>query len=193
MHASSLQSFDDRRTLLVLPAMTANPGPRGGFILTRKFVEGAAEYASRWPGPVCVRIEKARERDTNLDHVEVQLAELPFDCQWLPDEPAAIESLIGDAGIVLASLVDKFAHLGQACRCHDVPPHDVCKYTVQTRRQITRAETRNPLLRWRRERWTNGLERRLERAVRLAHGIQCNGTPTHEAYRSINSNALLYF
>ncbi|UCD75124.1 MAG: glycosyltransferase, partial [Phycisphaerales bacterium] len=43
------------------------------------------------------------------------------------------------------------------------------------------------------ERWTKGLERRVRRALRHAAGVQCNGTPTYEAYRSLTPRPLLYF
>src|SRR5690606_20352580 len=37
------------------------------------------------------------------------------------------------------------------------------------------------------------LERRYEEAVELAAGVQCNGTPTFEAYRHRNESAMLFF
>ena len=56
-----------------------------------------------------------------------------------------------------------------------------------------RAETRNPLLRWRREHWATNTEKRYCRAVSLAKGIQCNGLPTFLAYKDLNPHSLLYF
>jgi glycosyltransferase involved in cell wall biosynthesis len=69
----------------------------------------------------------------------------------------------------------------------------IAEYTLQTRRRIVRAETSNPLLRWRREWWNTQLERQYEDAVRQASGLQCNGLPTYEAYRPLNQRTMLYF
>jgi glycosyltransferase involved in cell wall biosynthesis len=56
-----------------------------------------------------------------------------------------------------------------------------------------RAQTGNPLLRLRRSFWHWQLERKYRRAVAGASGIQCNGTPTYEAYRELNRRPLLFF
>ncbi|MCA9296044.1 MAG: glycosyltransferase family 4 protein, partial [Phycisphaerales bacterium] len=93
----------------------------------------------------------------------------------------------------LASLVDQHLHLAGPLAEQKTPLVFVSEYTLKTRKQIIRSETRNPLLRLRRTVWTTQFERRIRDAVALAAGIQCNGTPTYDAYRAINSNPLLYF
>jgi glycosyltransferase involved in cell wall biosynthesis len=45
----------------------------------------------------------------------------------------------------------------------------------------------------RRNLWQESQERKQRRAIALAHGLQCNGTPTYEAYRTVNPNPLLFF
>ncbi|HWB20456.1 MAG TPA: glycosyltransferase, partial [Phycisphaerales bacterium] len=67
------------------------------------------------------------------------------------------------------------------------------EYSLNTRKQIIRAQTRNKLLRLRRSLWSANQERRNVAAVRLAAGVQCNGTPTFNAYAPLNSNCMLYF
>jgi glycosyltransferase involved in cell wall biosynthesis len=67
------------------------------------------------------------------------------------------------------------------------------EYSLKTRRQIINAETGNPLLRARRHLWEWNQERRQRKAIRAATGVQCNGTPTFEAYRALNRNPLLFF
>jgi glycosyltransferase involved in cell wall biosynthesis len=94
---------------------------------------------------------------------------------------------------VLASLVDKHVHLPKVCRSAGAALVYVSEYSLRTRCQIIRAETANPILRWRREKWTTRLETRCRRAVAAADGVQCNGTPTFVAYRPVNRNPLLYF
>jgi colanic acid/amylovoran biosynthesis glycosyltransferase len=187
----------DDDVLLVLPALTARAGSpsRSGndrFVVTQKFVDGVLEYVQRWPGRVVVAMERNDRAGTNLDHVEVDPANLPFELRWLPDAPG-LAALIGEARIVLGSLVDKHIDLAGICGETDVPLVYISEYSVLTRRQIIRAETSNPILRWRRELWTTQLEKRYRKAVAAAAGIQCNGTPTFEAYRSINPRSLLYF
>lgn len=181
--------------LLVLPALAAYPAHDGAFVLTRKFIEGASAYAERWPGPVIVAMERAETRGDHLDSVAVHPDDVPFDLQWIDWENGHddVKALISSARIVLASLVDKHTHLGEVCQDLAVPLVYISEYSVNTRRQIIRAETVNPVLRWRRERWTTQLEDRYRAAVQLAAGIQCNGTPTFQAYRSINPRPLLYF
>lgn len=182
-------------TLLLLPALEANAGANGTFILTRKFIEGVREYAKLWPGRVSVAIQRASGPADNLDQVAVHPNDLPFALQWidLRREPAELNAKISDAAVVLVSLVDRHVHLASECVRLGVPLVYITEYSEQTRRQIVNAETRNPVLRWRREQWTIKLERDYEQAVRLAAGLQCNGTPTYDAYRRLNPNALLYF
>jgi colanic acid/amylovoran biosynthesis glycosyltransferase len=184
-----------RNTLLVLPALAAYPAADGSFVLTRKFIEGASAYAERWPGQVIVAVERAPRRGDHLDSVAVQPEDVPFDLRWIDWETGAddVNALIGESRIVLASLVDKHTHLGAVCAERRVPLTYISEYSLNTRRQIIRAETANPVLRWRRERWTMQLEHRYRSALRMATGIQCNGTPTFEAYRAINLRPLLYF
>jgi colanic acid/amylovoran biosynthesis glycosyltransferase len=94
---------------------------------------------------------------------------------------------------VLATLVDKHVELAELCAVFQTPLVYIAEYSVLTRRQIIRAETHNPLLRWRREMWTTQLEKQYVACVRRATGVQCNGTPTYEAYRQLNRQTLLYF
>lgn len=151
------------------------------------------EYVKRWPGPVIVLIDRSSSPDNNLDHVEVHPDDLPFDLRWHQPDHTGFDHAIDQARLVLASLVDKNINLSKACSRLEIPLVYISEYNLQTRRQIIRAETSNPILRWRRELWTTKLERRYENAVRLASGIQCSGTPTYDAYRSMNPRSLLYF
>jgi len=192
----ALDAHGQAGRLALCTAMTAVPGSRpGSFVLTRKFLDGVREYARCWPGPITVWVERAAARDSNLDHVEVQPSELPFDVRWI--EPAAgagrFAAMLESADLVLAALVDRHVPLAEPCRRQGVPLVYVTEYSVKTRQQIVRAETRNPLLRWRRIRWTTRLEGEYLRAIALASGVQCNGLPTYNAYRAHHPRALLYF
>ena len=182
-----------RNTLLIFPALVACPGEHGSVVLTRKFLDGVLEYTERWPGNVTVCLEQAHTVDSNLDHVAVHPENLPFTLEWMPRTQTELARRISHATLVLATLVDKHVHLAELCSAVQRPLVYITEYSVLTRRQIIRAETRNPLLRWRRETWTTELERRFVECVRAASGVQCNGTPTFEAYRKLNRRALLYF
>lgn len=185
----------DRETLVILPALPAKAGDNGSFVLTRKFLDGVMEYVRDWPGPVTVAMERVTKADSNLDHVQVMPEDVPFELRWIDwrNGVGAARELLADARVALVSLVDKHTRISQLAATLSRPVVYISEYSVTTRRQIIRAETRNPILRWRRERWTLALERRYEQAVRLAAGVQCNGTPTYHAYRALNPSTLLYF
>jgi glycosyltransferase involved in cell wall biosynthesis len=69
----------------------------------------------------------------------------------------------------------------------------LAEYSLKTRKQIVATNTKNPLLRLRRNLWQHSQERKQRRSIALASGVQCNGTPTYEAYRKISPNPLLFF
>ncbi len=185
--------MSNRKALYVLPALKAGRDDRGRVILTRKFVDGASAYVERWPGPVVVCMAERRGEDSNLDQVAWDTADLPFEFRWLEADESRRGEQVEDARVVLASLVDEHTRMVDICSPMEVPVAYVSEYTLDTRKQIIRAETSNPLLRWRRNLWTTGMQRRCDRAIRAAAGVQCNGAPTYIAYRMLNKNALLYF
>ncbi|MEE8155751.1 MAG: glycosyltransferase [Phycisphaerales bacterium] len=184
--------MSSRDTLYLVPALEARACD-GAFELTKKFRDGVREYVSRWHGSVVVLVAQTQDPSTNLDAVHVTPADVPFGLEWRPQDDAALVERLADAQLVLATLVDRNTRLTQLCASISVPVVYITEYSLRTRCQIIRAETVNAVLRWRRQRWTKRLEERYERAVRLAAGAQCNGTPTFNAYRSINPRPLLYF
>ncbi len=185
------------RTLVVMPALRALPGGhqhRGSsFVLTRKFLDGVQEYARLWPGRVLVLIQRDLDGEGHMDPVDVHPDELPFAIEWLPGDQYALEARLRSASLVLASLVDRHIPLAQQCRDWNVPLVYVAEYSLETRRQIIRAQVRNPLVRMRRELWTVQLQRAFRRAVQTAAGVQCNGTPTYQEYRELNRRTIVYF
>ena len=108
------------------------------------------------------------------------------------DDPGLGRVLAG-AKVILGSVSYHQNQLSSLCRSIGVPCVYVSEYSLKTRCQIVRADTRNPLLCLRRIWWQCNQERRFRRAIRLASGIQCNGTPTFEVYRAINPRPLLFF
>ena len=179
--------------LLLLPALTANEAAGGRFALTRKFIDGVNEYARRWPGRVSVAIRSSTEPTSNLDQIEVHPLDLPFELRWLPSARNELNQPLLSASIAMISLVDDNLELAAAAHTQGVPVVWVTEYSVKTRRQIIWTETSNPILRWRREWYNRQMEAKFERAVAVAAGVQCNGTPTFEAYQPRNPRSLLYF
>lgn len=195
--SNSSRSHADQPRLVICTAMTAQPGKAdGSFVLTRKFLDGVREYCKYWPGTVSVWVQRVAHGDSNMDHIEVQPSALPFQLHWIEGEERDERRFlpaIKSADLILAALVDKHVCLAEMCANARVPLVYVTEYSVRTRQQIVRAETRNPILRWRRSGWTTRLENAYREAVRRAAGVQCNGLPTYNAYESINRHCLLYF
>ena len=185
--------MNERSTLIIIPALRARRGAGDTMILTRKFVDGLHQYAQRWPGPVTAWVGLNEEADTNLDHIEVAPDQGQLSLRWLSQDNAELDETLSGARFVLVSLVDEHLHLAERCTCRGIPLAFVSEYTLRTRCQIIRSETSNPLLRLRRELWTKGMERRIVHALHHAAGIQCNGTPTYEAYHRLTPRPLLYF
>jgi glycosyltransferase involved in cell wall biosynthesis len=185
--------MSDEGKLIVMPSLRASTKPDGRVVLTRKFIEGVAAYVERWPGSVVVCMPREDRKNTNLDLESWAVDDLPFEFTWLGEDADAVIDQIRGARIVLASRVDRHVRMAAICARMDVPLVLVCEYSVDTRKQMIRAETSNPLLRWRRERWTTQIEKEFEQAVRFAAGVQCNGTPVFEEYRRLSGNPLLYF
>jgi glycosyltransferase involved in cell wall biosynthesis len=180
--------------LIVIPTLRARFLANGMVRTTAKFIEGMRMYAQLWPGPVSALLRHSDAADSNLDPVIVDPADLPFGLFRvdLADERAVARAIL-DSAAVLASLDCDQTGMSRICRRLDIPCVYATEYTLATRRQIIAATTRNPLRRVRRELWTRRLERKQLAALRLASGVQCNGTPTYNAYRHITPSPLLYF
>lgn len=181
--------------LVILTALAATPGQRDGtFVLTRKFLEGVAEYTKYWPGDISVWVQRTYNKGSNLDYIEIHPNNLPYRLNWLEGtSDSRFYPSLEKADVVLAALVPKHTVLAGLCKDRNIPLVYITEYSITTRRQIVRAGTRNPLLRWRRERWEINIEKHYRQAASTATGLQCNGLPTFLDYRGINSHSLLYF
>jgi glycosyltransferase involved in cell wall biosynthesis len=81
----------------------------------------------------------------------------------------------------------------QLCRRIEIPSIYFTEYTLKTRLQIARAEEKSALLRARRSVFEINQERRNQAAIKIADGLQCNGTPTYDSYQGLNRNSHLFF
>ncbi len=197
VHAQTVQKQDapPRRngTLHIVPALIAPSTETGSIVLTQKFLDGIRAYQQRWSGPVNVHMLSEGHRDRHLDDVTVDPSDphSPFrrieaaDMSW-------IETVLDDAAVFLVSLVDRNLPLVQELVDRGATVVLITEQSERTRDGIIRAETRNPVLRWRRQWWSHRIERQYIDAVLAVTGVQCNGAPTYEAYRRVNRNAMFY-
>jgi glycosyltransferase involved in cell wall biosynthesis len=179
--------------LLVVPALQVFRDSLGREFATRKFIDGIRTYARYWGGPIDVAMEASDKPSPHLDNELIQRSSPEFTMHVLRfDEPDMLD-LIKHASVVLSTAHYRQAHLVRWCEASGVPLVLHSELTLKTRWQIARAEEAIWWRRMRRLQWEYMEERRLRRVVGRCAGVQCAGTPTYEAYRSLNSDALLYF
>ena len=182
------------RSLVVAPSMGAGIGRPDQIRLTGKFVSGMQAYSDRWDGPVIVLIEPDyNDHSGNLDDVWVRFDELPFQVVVARFDSEIAKQTMVNAGIVMGGPDHRMNHAAATCGDAGVPFVMVTEYTLKTRLQIVDADNLVFWRRWRRRQWQMTQEKATVASIRRAAGLQCNGTPTFEAYRELNANALLYF
>ena len=179
--------------LVVAPNLPAYRLDDRRVVLTEKFTEGMRVYASMWGGPVSAVMKPAAEQSDNLDNRPYVVDDLPFDVKVVPFGTGAFYRQLSEAAVVLGGPDIGDPELTRKCREMRVPCVNNVEYNLNTRLQIIEANTRNPLIRWRRNRWERDWERKVLASVKLAAGVQCNGTPTYEAYKDHAHDILLYF
>jgi colanic acid/amylovoran biosynthesis glycosyltransferase len=181
-----------RSELVILPSLAAVK--RGdAVLLTRKFVEGLERYAALWNGPVRCLLRASDSASDNLDNIEVKPNMLPFALEVVEHEAQSLRRCGPRAAVIVGSTGYTQNHVSGLGRQLGVPVVYICEYSLRTRLQVVHAEVDNPLRVVKRSLWELRQESRQRRAIRLAQGIQCNGTPTYDAYRGLTPNPLLYF
>lgn len=183
-----------KRPLVVAPSLTAGIGRPDQIRLTGKFVSGMQAHVDHWDGPVTLLIEPdVHEASVNLDDVWVRTNDLPFQVVLARFDSEEAKRTMAQAAVVLGGPDHRMNHAATTCARAGVPFVLVTEYSLKTRLQIVDADHPVFWRRWRRHRWTNGQEKAIVATVRQAAGLQCNGTPTYDAYRELNPNTLLYF
>lgn len=181
------------RTLLIFsPVAVPDPNvdPLG---LPRKYLEELQAFAELWEGAVTVLLPRAARRDDNLDYVETARVERGFMVRALPTDETTLRAEIRAAALAYVALVPWYVQVHPLFQALDVPVVYSTDYTLEIRRDIVYAQTRNPLLRWRRLLYVTRLEKRYRRMMREAAGIQLQEIPAYNAYASLNPAALGYF
>ncbi|MEC4812613.1 MAG: glycosyltransferase family 4 protein [Scytonema sp. PMC 1069.18] len=161
--------------------------------VVRKFLDEMLKFSSLWPGKMRLLVEQNPKKTEILETVNVKLSELPFQLQVVDYKQLHPAVLLEDTSIVYTAVGYKHNHISLYCKQFDIPCVYISEYSLQSIKQSITLEVNNPILRLRRNVWQDNQERKQVNAIKLASGIQCNGTPTYEEYRKINSNAFLYF
>jgi colanic acid/amylovoran biosynthesis glycosyltransferase len=160
-------------------------------LLTRKFVDGLALYKELWKGPLTLLCEPADHASDNLDNVEVDLARAPFRMVTLDLRGDSLRESLVPRSLLLAPI--QFTQCSRLARAAGIPSVYVSENSLLTRLQILREDR----LSFMRKVWRSWRELKAESAQRkaltLSEGVQCNGIPTHEAYKSLTPMPLLFF
>ena len=179
--------------LTILPSLQAKTLSNKQILIAQKFLDGVLKYVSLWPGSITVLMEENTQKDNNLDNINVRRDELPFKLEIISFDTISTAELLNQTSVVLATVGYRQNHISKVCQSAGIPCIYISEYSLRTRKQIVAVTTRNPLLRLRRNLWEDAQESKQRKAVALANGLQCNGTPTYNAYRTINCNPLLFF
>jgi colanic acid/amylovoran biosynthesis glycosyltransferase len=180
--------------LTILQPLPVKKLPNGQVLLTRKFIEATEKFQWFWPGSITVLMEETDQETDNLDKKIFKFNELPFKLEIVSFKTLTADSFRNQTSLVLAMANCQQNHISKVCREAGIPCIYISEYTLKTRKQIVAAENpNNPLRLLRQNLWEEAQERKQQQAIKLANGLQCNGTPTYEVYRSLNPNTMLFF
>ena len=179
--------------LTILPNLRATKLSENQVIISQKFLDGVLTYQKFWQNSITVLMEESAKENNNLDNIVIQINQLPFELRLINFTQINPQKDLKSNSIVLASLGYRTNHISQLCKSQKIPCIYITEYSLATRKQIINANLKNPLLRLRKQFWENNQERQRIKAIQIAEGVQCNGTPTYESYHKINPKPLLYF
>jgi colanic acid/amylovoran biosynthesis glycosyltransferase len=178
-------------TLLVVPSLTAQRNAAGKMVLTRKYLSGLEEYASLWPGKVVSAVRATDEHNDSLDLVEV--GEGGVEIREAHEDVDRIDRQLAGATVVLVG-DDRYARVvARRCLRAGIPYVHTLEWDAQTRRQIIWQSSPSLLRGGKRILWAEVEALSRYRSMKLAAGLQCNGTPSYDEYRRLNPRTLLYF
>lgn len=179
--------------LIVMSPLKAVRRPNDKVLLTRKFVDGVALYRELWKGPTTLLCEPCEIESDNLDNIEISIERGPFKTVCKPFSDSDLSKLLSGPAIVLTGGGKVHSFVNAVCRRANVPCVYVTEYSLKTRLQIAKAERQSLLRRTARSLRQIQQEVALRRAISLSDGVQCNGTPTYNAYKSLTPRPLLFF
>jgi len=182
------------RRLLILVAIPAIQRADGHWLLPTKLVTGMQAYAAYWSGPVILGLPPGNQPSAELDNAYWAPDTLPFQIQELSFRALAERGHpVLDNTLAMAMLHHELHGLARRCREAGSLFVVGTELTLRTQMQMARStHGLGPTLA-RQLIWLLLNHRLALRDVAEAHGLQCNGTPTFDAYAHRNPNALLYF
>ena len=183
----------DGATLIVVTALKGVPRPNRKILLTRKFVDGMSIFREYWKGPIVLVCEPSDKASDNLDNFEVDLDHAQFEtvCENFIDD--RFELLLTKGSLVFARVGERFNNVSQICRNKGAACVYLTENSLRNRIEIVREYQKTPI---------HGLwgawkqisqERSQIRAISLANGVQCNGTPSYFAYERLTPMPHLFF
>lgn len=180
--------------LVVLSSLPGIRSAEGHWLLPAKFVNGMKQYVERWNGTVVVGLQAGHEPSGDLDNRQWNPSELPFEVRIVD-----FRELAGNGGpllrrsILLVTPNHLLYGLGQRCREQGGLLVANTELTLTTQLQIARSVHGWGLSLLKTRLWLLLNHRRALAEIRSAQGLQCNGTPTFEAFGRHNPTPLLYF
>lgn len=178
------------RELLMI---TSAPGAQAGggrFLLDDRFIKGMELHAANWDGPVRAILWE----DSWLPFGrEVAQSDLSAELTVLPAGAPLQAGHIGGAEVVMAAADNWLTHGLPALLPPDVPLVYTVEYTLATRLDVLKLQSgRGAFGKMKSAVWLARQELRMRRAFRQAAGLQCNGTPAHDAYKSLVPDTFCY-
>lgn len=179
--------------LILLPVLKAHLATSGRLMATQKYLNGAAEYAKSWPGPVTSLFDVSPAASTELDQVEVAGNIGGHIIEMRPRDSQVLARRLQSASVAVSFLSPFEVGTTELCNRIGVPVIHVSEYTLGTEWQIIDASGANSILKLRRKLWAWKAERLRRYLIGISAGLQCNGVPTYRTYREMCSDALLFF
>jgi hypothetical protein len=176
--------------LLLLPALKAIRGPRNELLLTQKYLDGVDMLARFWPGSVTSLVEVTGAPSTEMDLVEVDRSK---GVELRPRNLASLAKRLRRGTVALGFLAAREVGLLTTSRLVGLPMVMTSEYTLTTEMQIVDSLDLWKPRALKRKAWLARDELVRRQMARVIAGLQCSGTPTYEAYRKLQPNALLFF
>jgi glycosyltransferase involved in cell wall biosynthesis len=183
----------DDAALVVISPLNGFVLGNGKILLTKKFVDGMMAYCDLWKVELIHVCEPASQAGDNLDNTEVDKSNSEFRTYCIELSEERLKAILPRRSVVLASVGEHFNSISRICQEANIPCVYVTEYNLRTRTEIANEYQRSKLHgAWSKLRQLQQ-EFRQRKALSLASGVQCNGLPTFEAYKSLTPSSLLYF
>ena len=176
--------------LIPLPVVVTG---RNRYVMTQKFLDGITYYADHWSGSVTVFMEPVATTFGNLDYIEVSGSELPFTIKPIHFDDPQLRQEILHGDVVHWGPHYKLHDLGSVLQKAGIANVYCTEYSLKTRHQIIMADPISPPRKCRRLIWEINQEWLIRKNIKRVSAVECNGTPTYNAYRDLANQILLYF